>query len=129
MGSVGIGPVDGVEIGHGDRCGQMLEGVFGKSQDMFRTRDGAFVEPGYFESMLYFRDWVRRFQVVQKSYNCVVFRIAKSGSEYESTELDEISARTKLVMGTDCEVTYEFVDEISASASGKYRTAVCEIEA
>ena len=65
----------------GGRCGQVLKGILGKTLDMFKTRNGTLVEPGYFESMMYFRDWVRRFQVVQKSYDCIVFRIVKSGFE------------------------------------------------
>ena len=44
-------------------------------------------------------------------------------------ELDEISAGVKLLMGNDCEVTFQFVDEISTSGSGKYRTALSEVQA
>jgi phenylacetate-CoA ligase len=111
----------------GGWCGQVFEAVLGKTLNMFKTRNGTFVEPGYFESMMYFRDWVRRFQVVQKDYDSIVFRIVRSGSECEPAELEEISAGAKLVMGNNCEVSFQFVDEISASGSGKYRTAISEV--
>lgn len=112
----------------GGQCGQVLQRILGKTLDMFKTKDGAFVEAGYFESMMYFRDWVSRFQVVQKNYDSVVFRIVRSDHRYEQSELDDISAQTRLVMGNDCEVTFQFVDEISASGSGKYRVAVSEVQ-
>jgi hypothetical protein len=95
--------------------GQVLEPVIGKTLDMLTARTGILVEAGFFESMMYFRDRVRKFQVVQKSYDSIVFRIVRSGSGCGATELDEIDAVAKLVIGNYCEVTFQFVHEISAS--------------
>jgi phenylacetate-CoA ligase len=106
---------------------RVLKEVLGRTADMYKTRDGTFVEPGYFESMLYLKAWVRKFQTIQKSHECIVFRIVRSGSDYRQAELDEISEKTKLVMGGDCETVFEFVDDITPSASGKYRYQICEL--
>ncbi len=112
-----------------DSCGQVLETVLGRTSDIFKTKNGALVDPGYFMELLYFRDWVRKYQVVQKSHSCIVFRIARSGSECSQAEKDEISAKTRLLMGDDCKVVFEFVDDIAPSDSGKYRYTISEVQA
>ena len=117
-------------MGTSDQCmyGQVLKAVLGRSNDMFRDKDGTLVDPGYFMSLCT-KDWVRKFQVVQKSASHILFRIVRSDLHYRQTELDEISTQTRLVMGDDCKVTFEFVDEIPPSASGKYRYAFSEVQA
>jgi phenylacetate-CoA ligase len=107
---------------------QLLRSILGKTLDVFRQRDGTLIEPGYFESMMYFRDWVRRFHVVQKSYSHIVFRIERTDADYEQAELDEITAHTRLLMGDDCQVSFKFVDDIPATGSGKHRIAICEVD-
>lgn len=107
---------------------QVLRSLLGKTEDVFRKSDGTLVESGYFEFMMYFRDWVRSFQVIQKSYSDIVFRIKKTDASYTPAELDEITAYTRLLMGDDCRVSFEFVDDIPATGSGKHRVAICEIE-
>jgi phenylacetate-CoA ligase len=109
--------------------GQVLETVIGRTADIFRARNGILVHPGYFGSLLYLRDWISRYQVVQKSHSCIVFRIVRSGPDCQQAELDEISAKTRLVMGDDCEIAFEFVDEIAPCSSGKYRYIISEVNA
>ncbi|MGQ9681667.1 MAG: phenylacetate--CoA ligase family protein [Anaerolineae bacterium] len=110
------------------RGGQVLERIVGKDVDMFRTKDGTMAEGGYFECLLYFRDWVRRFQVIQKDYSLIVLRIVRSGAHYDPSELDEITARTRMLMGQDCRVLFEFVEDIAPSASSKYRYTISEVQ-
>jgi phenylacetate-CoA ligase len=110
------------------RYGQVLKGVLGRSDDIFKVRNGTLADPGYFTDLLYFKDWIRKYQVIQKSYSYIAFRIVRSESVYRQAELDEISAKTRLVMGDDCEVGFEFVDEIPASGSGKYRYTISEVQ-
>ena len=114
----------------GDRAarGQVLQEVLGKNVDIFRTASGALVEPGYFEGLLYFKSWVRRFQVVQKSTLQIIFRIVPTDSHCPSHELDQIMNDTRMLMGHDCQVAFEFVDDIPASGSGKYRYQISEIQ-
>lgn len=107
--------------------GQRLEHVLGRVSDTFLTPDGTLVHSGYFELLLYFKDWIKRFQVIQKDYSTIVFRIIKSDCDHELAELDEIVTQTKLIMGEHCEVHFEFVDEIEVSPSGKRRYTICEI--
>lgn len=94
---------------------------------MFRRRDGTLVSSGYFTRLLYFRDWVDKFQVIQKEYALIVFKIVQSATDYTPSELDEITEKTKAAMGADCTVTFEFVDNILTSPSGKYRYTISEV--
>ena len=108
--------------------GQVLEAVTGRTNGIFRTRNGTLVSPGFFTSMLCVKGWIRKYQVIQKSFTHFVFRIVKSDSDYQSEELDEIIANTKLAIGNDCKVDFEFVDEIAASGSGKFEYTICELQ-
>ncbi len=78
--------------------------------------------------MLCDQDWIRKYQVIQKSFTHFVFRIVKSDSNYQRDELDEIITNTKLALGNECEVDFEFVDEIPASGSGKFLYTICELQ-
>lgn len=113
----------------GGRCGQVLEDVLGRSYDMFINRQGTVVEGGQFMVLLWSKDWISKYQVIQKSYSHIQFRIVKTGPGPQPVELEEISARARLVMDDDVEVTFEFVDDIVASDSGKYRFIVSEVQA
>ena len=108
------------------RSGQILQRVSGRSIDVFLKRDGTHVDGAYFFPMLWLRDWVRKFQIVQADYERVVFRVALQGA-YRTDELEEIVCQTRLVMGEECQVDFEFVDEIAPSPSGKFRFMISEV--
>ncbi len=107
--------------------GQVLQQVFGRITDTFITRDGALVYPGFFASFLSSRNWILKFQIIQKSVKCLVFRIVLSGSAAPPGELNEIAAKTRLIMGDDSEVIFEFVEKIVPGPSGKHRYEVSEV--
>ena len=48
-------------------------------------------------------------------------------NDYQSWELEEIKAKTRVVMGEDCTVTFEFMKEIPPSSSGKYSYTITEV--
>jgi phenylacetate-CoA ligase len=104
-----------------------LESVSGRIVDAFKVRRGTLIDSQYFTHLLYFRDWVRNFQVVQKGYGEIVFRIAGDRLRSSSTELDQISAKARAVMDSGCQVKFDFVDVLSPSPSGKFRYTMCEI--
>lgn len=111
----------------GDIPGQILGDILGRDNDVFITREGTIVHASYFAILLYYRDWIKRYQVIQKSYSDVLFRIVKSGFECPQRELNELTKRTKEVMGEDCVVHFEYVDEIPVSNSGKFRYIFSEV--
>jgi phenylacetate-CoA ligase len=111
----------------GRELGQALRSVQGRSYDLFVNRDGRIIESGHFMPLLYFRDWIRQYQIVQKAPDRVVFRIVRTGGAPSTGELDELKAKTALIMGGPCEVDFEFVDDIVPPPSGKHRFIVSEV--
>ena len=109
------------------RGGQILEGILGRNDDIFETKDGTQIEGGYFGLLLYSRPWVWKCQVIQKDYSSILFKIKQSEYDYEPEELTDIIHKTRVIMGKDCHVDFEFVDDIPTSPSGKYRYILSEI--
>jgi phenylacetate-CoA ligase len=112
-----LGEDDGCPCG---RSWQRLEKVSGRNVDTFRRADGGLVDGEYFTHLLYFRDWVQTFQVVQTDVDHILFRVVPRGEAPEA-DLDEIRRGALAAMQDGCRVAFEFVDEIPPSASGKYR--------
>lgn len=104
-------------------CGrrtQMLAEVTGRSVDMFLGANGQMVDGEYFTHLMYFRPWLRQFQVVQRAPDEVLYRVVAEG-EVPASEREEIVAKTRAVLGEGCEVCFERVGTIEPSASGKLR--------
>jgi phenylacetate-CoA ligase len=108
---------------------QMLSHVSGRTVDTFRRSDQTLVDGEYFTHLLYFRPWVWKFQVVQKSYTQILFRVVSTNGRPPNEELEEIAARSRLAMGDDCKVEFQFCDELPALRSGKFRYTISEVYA
>lgn len=107
------------------RRGQRIARLLGRTVDTFKAPDGSLINGEYFTHMLYFKDFVEKFQVVQRSPSWIVYRLITSGPAPQE-DVDEIIDGTRAVMGPGCEVEFEFVDEIPPSPSGKYRYTISE---
>lgn len=107
-------------------CGrrtQMLAEVTGRNVDMFLGPDGQMVDGEYFTHLMYFRPWLRQFQVVQRAPEQVVFRVSCE-EEVPAADREEIVAKTKSVLGEGCAVEFERTEAIEPSASGKLRYTI-----
>lgn len=109
------------------QSGQILKQVSGRNVDVFKTKDGTLVDGEYFTHLMYFKDWIHNFQVIQKNSSEITIKIISSTSDYQPEELADIVAKCKIVMGKDCAVTFEFVNDIPPSPSGKYRYTISEV--
>lgn len=116
-------PAGEVECPCGRRT-QMLAEVTGRNVDMFLGPEGQMVDGEYFTHLMYFRPWLRQFQVVQRAPDEVVYRT--SGEEVPAADREEIEAKTKAVLGPSCAVVFERVGTIEPSASGKLRYTIRE---
>jgi len=115
-------------------CGRglpLIERVVGRQMDVFKTKDGNVI-PGeffiHFIGVVYNKDFISKFQVVQKDYDFVVIKLVvrdeiKFGS-YKKKIIDSI----KNVMGRDCRVEFEFVEDIEPTKSGKYLYTISEVK-
>jgi phenylacetate-CoA ligase len=115
-------PESEVECPCGRRT-QMLAEVTGRSVDTFLGPEGQMVDGEYFAHLMYFRPWLRQFQVVQRSPVAVVYRIACEAA-IPAADREEIVAKTKSVLGETCTVEFEQVETIEPSASGKLRYTI-----
>lgn len=106
---------------------QMLNHVSGRTVDIFRRNDQTLVDGEYFTHLLYFRPWVWKFQVVQKSYTHILFKVVSNNGQPPKEELDEIASRSRIAMGDDCKVDFEFCEELPALRSGKFRYTISEV--
>lgn len=106
---------------------RMLERVTGRMGDMIRLQDGTIGDSGYFEGLLYFREWLREFQVVQKREDWIVFRFVLEVTEVPLDDWEEICSGVRKLFGADCRIDLEIVDEIPALPSGKYRYTISEV--
>jgi len=116
-------------------CGRnwpLLKEVTGRVTDSFVSASGTRVHGEYFTHLLYFRDWVKKFQFLQESYTRIRLLIvpavppdqAKWIVEQERADLE---AKVQLVMGPECSLEIELVSDIPPSPSGKYRYTISKV--
>ena len=106
-----------------DQCGcgnfsHTIAKVTGRVSDPFVLEDGTIIY-SYFNQLFYFKDWVHSFQIVQEEYKQVRIFIKLQGEINRRDQL-EIEAQMRLVMGQDCVIIWDVVDEIPKTPSGKY---------
>lgn len=107
----------------GDRCPcgrdlPVLERITGRVTDNFITHRGDLVHGEYFTHLFYFRDWVREFQVLQVSHECIEICVVVRETP-PKTEQKEIEGQIRAVMGPDCLVKWRFVETIPSGPQGK----------
>ncbi|MDX1964655.1 MAG: AMP-binding protein [Pirellulales bacterium] len=106
---------------------QILTRVLGRNVDAFVTADGGLIDGEYFTHLLYYRDWLWKFQVVQKTPRHLVYKLIPTERPCPPAELTEIREKSQLVLGIQTTVDFEFVKEIPPSPSGKYRYTISEV--
>ncbi len=112
------------EVQHGT---QVLTRIAGRNVDAFKSADGALIDGEYFTHLLYFRPWVKKFQVVQHAQYDVTYSIVLQDSQSPpATDLQEIIDKTRLVLGSQIQVQFQYVPEILPGKSGKYRYTISE---
>lgn len=114
-------------------CGRgtpIIEKVVGRHMEVFKTKRGKIVPAEFFIhfiGVVYNKDYIKRFQVIQEDYDHIVIKLVvmddRKFNEYKSAIINSI----KKVMGKDCKIDFEFVDEIPATTSGKYLYTISKI--
>jgi len=115
-------------------CGRgfpLLEKVEGRILDMFKNKRGDLIGSGYFISLIYLRDYVKKFQIIQKTVNYIVINLVlKDNQKIQDVKKDfkNINKKIRLVMGNETKIKYNIVDEIKTNKSGKYMYAFSQIK-
>ncbi len=119
-------------------CGRgspLLKNVSGRTTDTFVRRDGTVVLP---ETLIHLvgvvlkADWIRKFQIVQEDFDRVRLLIAcrvsvSSPQERYRSEISELLAKIRVIMGEDCALQVDFVPDIPVHSSGKYRYTISKM--
>jgi phenylacetate-CoA ligase len=111
-------------------CGRSMVRLIylaGRSSDMFIRKDGGAVHGEYFTHLLYDIPAVRKFQVVQESLDEIVFRVISRGVSIPLEREAEIRQKVELVLGGPLQVRFEYVNDLPATNSGKYRYTVSRV--
>lgn len=118
-------------------CGRswpLLQEVSGRVTDVFLKRDGGVVLPEYLihlVGVVLNTGWIDKYQVVQEDYDRVRVRICPMDPSLSpadrQVETDAIADRIRMVMGQDCAVQIDFVDNIPPEPSGKYRYTISHV--
>ncbi|WP_217178706.1 phenylacetate--CoA ligase family protein [Methanofollis liminatans] len=103
-------------------CGNLLptlKKIVGRVTDHFVLKDGTTIHGEYFTHLFYLKDWIEMFQVIQEDYKTIRILIVIS-SERNQKDQKDIESKIKLVMGSECKVIWDIVDDIPKTSSGKY---------
>ena len=119
---------------HTCSCGRgfpLLGNLTGRRADCFRTLEGKIIPGEYFIHFLAVQlkeNPIFKFQVLQEEYGALRLRLAlREGHSLSEFVRREIEEKTRLVMGEDCRLEFELVDDIPPSISGKYLYTLCSL--
>jgi phenylacetate-CoA ligase len=104
------------------RCGlstRKLMRITGRSTDHFIKKDGTVVHGEYFTHLFYFKDWVQKFRVIQRTYSDIICEVVVN-KKPDTVDVQHITRDIKHIMGNSCKVTFKYVKKIQPTGSGKY---------
>jgi phenylacetate-CoA ligase len=115
-------------------CGRgmpLIKKVEGREMSMFKTKEGKLV-PGeffiHFVGVVFNKGYISKYQVIQKDFDEILIRVVISNRKMFNNYRAKIESSILNVMGEDCKIEWEFVEEIKPSKSGKYLYTISEIK-
>lgn len=114
-------------------CGRgypLLEKVVGRTVDVFVTPRGDLIDGEYFTHLFYFKEYLRRFQVIQDAVDSVRVLIEPSGMGAElafEADIPQLERDMRVVLGPDVRVEFRVVPELLPSPSGKFRFTISNV--
>ncbi|MCK4795922.1 MAG: phenylacetate--CoA ligase family protein, partial [Spirochaetes bacterium] len=109
------------------KCGRntlFFKEVTGRTISHFKNEKGEIIHGQYFIHLFYFKDMVRKFQIIQHDYDLIECKIAGNLSK---NEMEEITKKISIVMGNNCKVEFNFVKSIKPTKSGKYLYTISNV--
>lgn len=113
-----------------------LERVVGRVTDVFRKPDSGVVSAEFFIHLIGVvlnTGWIRKYQVIQEALDRITIKVVSEISEdatrtEHAAALAEIRSSIQKVMGADCNVDFDFVEDIPPSPSGKYLYTISKLK-
>ena len=125
IGDVAIGGEHGCDCG---RNSLLIRKVMGRTLGYFKKPDGSLAHSHFLVQALFFRGWIKRFQIIQDEIDHIFIKVELGhGCEPLQADIEDISKKTKILMGQTCRVDFEYVPVIERSASGKFLYTICNI--
>ena len=108
-------------------CGRswpLLASVAGRISSTFVTADGILVAGEAINWAFHLQDWIAQWQAVQETVDHVLVKIVPRTDIADPLArrrlgVEEIARSIRLALGEGCTVSFEFVDDIEPSPSGK----------
>jgi phenylacetate-CoA ligase len=122
--------------GAGCPCGRpfpTLRAVVGRVLDAFVRADGSLVS-GFYVRRFYHRvPWIERFQVIQLDRRRIHVKLVDRERRPDPLaawreDLARVASHLSGAIGAPCDVSFEFLDEIPAAPSGKYRATLSLVD-
>lgn len=118
--------------GWGCDCGRnsmLLKKVVGRTLGYFKKADGSLAHSHFLVQAVFFRDWIKRFQIIQDEIDHVLIKVQlNENTEADKSDIEDITRKTKILMGENCKVDFDFVEDIRRSASGKFVYTLCKVK-
>ncbi|MBD3196716.1 MAG: phenylacetate--CoA ligase family protein [Candidatus Lokiarchaeota archaeon] len=113
------------------KCGRgtiRLENVYGRVVDVFKNSKGDLIDGEYFTHLFYFREGIKKFQVIQNEIEHIVIKIVPQDDQKINKDFeDDIINKIKIVMGKDCKIGFQYVSDIPPPSSGKFRYTISNV--
>ncbi len=115
-------------------CGRsfsMLKKVEGREMSVFRNRRGKIIPAEFFIHLIgvvYNRGFISKFQVIQENYDLIKIKIVLIDKKAFDENKAMIVGSIKKIMGNDCIIEFEFVNDIPHLDSGKYLYTISRLQ-
>ena len=102
--------------------------VYGRIVDIFKNSSGNLIDGEFFTHLFYFRKNVKKFQVIQEEINKIQINLVTLNLHKLSiSDENDIIKTIKLVMGENCTVKFNYINDIKPSTSGKFRYTISKV--
>jgi phenylacetate-CoA ligase len=114
-------------------CGRgwsLIQKVTGRQMEVFRTQQGTSVPGEFFIhaiGVVYNKGYIRKFQVVQNDYDHITVRVVVEDEQAFNDCRDSLADSVRKVMGPECRVEFELVDDIRPTESGKFQYTISKV--
>lgn len=123
MGDIGAPSDQPCGCGRGLPCMRVVEG---RVTDFIVTPSGRIMHGLSLIYVLRDRPGIDKFKIIQRATDSVVIRIIKN-AKYQADDSEQIVRQIQERMGARIQVALEFVEDIPAERSGKFRYVVSEV--
>jgi phenylacetate-CoA ligase len=107
-------------------CGQILptlKKVNGRILEQFILKNGTIVHAGFFGLLfdkVFEEEGIEKWQVIQEDYDKIQIKVV-TRKELSDTFKNDTDKKIKVGMGPECKITWDIVDDIPKTISGKYQ--------